>query len=233
MQSVSFQRRCPISKEVDDHKVCAFNLLATVAGELLLEKDVHPSSSSSLTLKDKPSVNEVIHDKEWHDKCKASKLDLSAQEKCGKSCVVSEIFSLDKDQDNALEFKSKDDSVSSAIEVGLSTGDRSNCNQEDEGMLQHKDALLNHGNFACKSDTDLCSLGGPVKCTSDNRKVVSGDDDDNLSGCNHLSTVMKKKKPFNFVPRIGGRRIRKILASKYWNAPKSKAEQFNRSGESL
>lgn len=165
------------------------------------------SSSNFSTHKDQSPVNEAIHDKQWQNKHKSLQLNLSTHEKC-ECFVVSVLFSLDNGQGVGSEFRANDDSVNSAIEVGLITDDRSNCNQDDEGMVQNKDALLSHGKFVCRSNTDLCSLGGPLKCIGDNRKVVGRDDDDNLSGCTCLSTI-KKKKPFNSVPRIGGRRVRK------------------------
>ncbi|XP_044505405.1 telomere repeat-binding protein 5-like [Mangifera indica] len=60
--------------------------------------------------------------------------------------------------------------------------------------------------------------------------VVSRDDDENSSGCTHPNTI---KKSFRPVPRIGDRRIRKILASKYWKVgPKLKdVTHSNANGE--
>ncbi|XP_031401686.1 telomere repeat-binding protein 2-like [Punica granatum] len=227
----SARRRCSIQKKVDDRKMHAFNLLAAVAGELLLEKAVCPSSSTSSTQKDQCPINEAGRDKEWQDRCNPLELKPSVHENRGKSFVVSELFSPDKDKNNGSEFKGKDDSVSSAIEVGLHEDSGSYSNQEDEVRVHNKEAQLNNGNFACSSDIDLCSLGSPIKCIRDNRKVFSRDDDDNLPGCTHPGTM--KKKPFTSVPRIGDRRIRKILASKYWKAPKLKVEHCSRSDGNL
>ena len=62
----------------------------------------------------------------------------------------------------------------------------------------------------------------------DDVNVVSRDDDEKSSGYTHPS---HRKKPFRPPPRIGDRRIRKILASKYWKlAPRFKDVTFSNSG---
>lgn len=207
----------------------AFDLLAAVAGQLLLEKDARSSSRNSSTHKDQYPILEAVHDEELLDKCKTLELEPSIHKNCGKSFLVSELLSLDKNQDCGFEFNAKDASAISAIDVGLDGDNRSNSNQGEEGKKLNKDPLLNHGKFTCSSHTDLCSLGDQIKCSSDNRKVDSRDDGENLSRCSYLSTI-KKKKPFSSVPHIGDRRIRKILASKFRKDSKLKA---GRSGESF
>ncbi|KAL5717318.1 hypothetical protein ACHQM5_010344 [Ranunculus cassubicifolius] len=48
-----------------------------------------------------------------------------------------------------------------------------------------------------------------------NGKLVRNDDDEKYSGCTHRST----RKAFRPPPRIGDRRIRRLLASRYWKVP--------------
>ncbi|KAF8395134.1 hypothetical protein HHK36_019075 [Tetracentron sinense] len=71
---------------------------------------------------------------------------------------------------------------------------------------------------------------GSFRGCQDDMKVVSRDDDENSSGCTQPSTIMKE---FRKQPRIGDRRIRKLLASKYWKvAPKLKDDELsNTDGE--
>ncbi|KAK4788638.1 hypothetical protein SAY86_019957 [Trapa natans] len=182
--------------------MCGFDLLATVAGDMLLDKDARLSSGSSSSYEGQSSVKEAVYDKVHQNEY--------------------------NDQGEGSEFKAKDDSINSAIEVWTRTDDRSNPVQDDEAIVHNK---LNIDKFVYRSSTDLCSLGGPVKSICDDRKVVSRDDDDKLFGCTRLSPMKKSTKPFNSVPRVCGRRIRKVLTSRCWHALKSRSAQFNRSGE--
>lgn len=60
-------------------------------------------------------------------------------------------------------------------------------------------------------------------------KLGSSDDDENLSSCNKLSNKLRVYRPGT---RIGDRRIRKLLTSKYWKtAPKLKDYEYSRSGK--
>ncbi|KAG9454661.1 hypothetical protein H6P81_007565 [Aristolochia fimbriata] len=57
---------------------------------------------------------------------------------------------------------------------------------------------------------------GPLPKSHNNVNVVSRDDDENSSGCTQPSTIsMKTYRP---PARFGDRRIKKLLASKYWKA---------------
>ncbi|CAK9139491.1 unnamed protein product [Ilex paraguariensis] len=71
---------------------------------------------------------------------------------------------------------------------------------------------------------------GPLPVYGDDVKLVVRDDDENSSGCTQPRTANKAYRPS---PRIGDRRIRKLLASKYWKVtPKLKnGEHFNNDTE--
>lgn len=80
-------------------------------------------------------------------------------------------------------------------------------------------------------DVKLPSCRNPVPNASFSRhrndiKLGSGDDDDNLSRFNKFSNKLKVYRP---VTRMGDRRIRKLLTSKYWKvAPKLKDFEHSR-----
>ncbi|GMH12745.1 hypothetical protein Nepgr_014586 [Nepenthes gracilis] len=68
----SARRRGSIWKKVEDNRLCAFDLLATVAGKLLLEGEISPTAR--LYGKDQGvSVQDVVN-QEQHDECKLSKI---------------------------------------------------------------------------------------------------------------------------------------------------------------
>ncbi|KAK4780207.1 hypothetical protein SAY87_016313 [Trapa incisa] len=219
----STRRTCPILRKTSDGKLRPFDILASVAGELLLKKDACSISHSSSTHRDQYPILEAVYDEKLPDKCKTLELKPSIPENCGKSLVVSESLSPKKDQDGGFEFNAKDASVSSAIGLSLDVDNRSISNLVDERKKLSKDVLMHDGKFGCSSYTDMCRLGNQIKYFSNKRKVDGSDDGENWSGCTPLSSMKKKMKPFNSVPRTGDRRIRKILASKFWKNSKLKS----------
>ena len=71
---------CSFRKKVDDNQMCAFDLLATVAGKLLLEDESSPSSSDRLTEKELSPTLQVSIEKEQQDEDKILRV-----EPCGHS----------------------------------------------------------------------------------------------------------------------------------------------------
>ncbi|GMN41480.1 hypothetical protein TIFTF001_010703 [Ficus carica] len=104
------------------------------------------------------------------------------------------------------------------------------CGSDDPMALQVEfPARINSDN-----DTKLPLHREPVPNASfsrhrNNIKLVGRDDDENFSRCNKPSTKVKANRP---PARIGDRRIRKLLTSKYWKAaPKLKdCEVFKSDG---
>lgn len=80
----------------------------------------------------------------------------------------------------------------------------------------------------------LCQNSVPNACfprLRNDTKLVSRDDDENLSWCFKRSTKLKAFRP---PTHIADRRIRKLLTSKYWKvAPKLKDCELPRSGKQL
>ncbi|XAR60605.1 hypothetical protein NMG60_11034044 [Bertholletia excelsa] len=135
---------------------------------------------------------------------------------------------------------------SSAIQLGVASSgckESCDCTLENDSKQQIKMEPPNNGNASISSKTDSCCLGnlelrdskpptlvsvdnsvklpfcsdnipsGSFPVTRDDVKLVIRDDDENSSGCSQPSTSIKA---FKAPPRIGDRRIRKLLASKYW-----------------
>ncbi|XVF05499.1 hypothetical protein REPUB_Repub05bG0177500 [Reevesia pubescens] len=106
------------------------------------------------------------------------------------------------------------------------------CPLEDPVVLDSKPHGLVSSDSSGKART--CGDQNPLSsfpAKRDDVNVVSRDDDEKSSGCTHPSPI---RKPFRPMPRIGDRRIRKILASKYWKvASRSKDATFSNSDENL
>ena len=285
----AFQRRGTVSKRADDNKMCAFDLLATVAGNLLLEKV--GSSTSINTASEKDQSATVNQDANVENK--DLKVEPCDQGICDRKLFVSEPANSLIHSSKESSFPQKDDnsgftSVLTASnsserlvtensddgEIKNETG--SSCSQIEEGLPMYRESgickldceakvlvkdelnnkvLIGAGADTCSSDNPVVveekppaflssdsSAKAPVcgdrvprsslPSSRDDVKIVSRDDDENSSGCTHPSTTRTRSKYFKQAPRIGDRRIRKILASKYWRAaPKYKAESHSNSGK--
>lgn len=266
--------------------MCAFDLLASVAGKLLLDPESSPSSSNTSSEKDQCTVvNQDIHDGN-----KALKVEHYDQRSCDRIFMVSEQVPQGHGENHSLkesllpqsddhsgftsvittsncserlgsdkmvngEIKNEMGSFVSKIEVGSSAYRESdNCKLDGEAKILVNDT----GKVLIGNDTDMCSSEDPVvwdgeppaivssdssakapfcgdhnpqsscPASRDDIKVVSRDDDENSSGCTHSNSSTKY---FKRAPRIGDRRIRKILASKYWKvSPRLKDETFSNPG---
>ncbi|XP_062084979.1 telomere repeat-binding protein 5-like isoform X2 [Humulus lupulus] len=270
----SARRRGTVKKRVEENQMCAFDLLATVAGNLLLEKESSPTSSNTLNQKDKC----VIVDQDGHDGNVPLKVEPCDQGTRDRKPFVSEHesqapnvnhsskeSSFPRNDDHSSftsimttsncserlvainsdtsKIKNEVGSFCSQIE-GLSMYRESGgCKLEGETKTLVKDESNNTGKVLIGTAADMCSSEYPtvfkgkplvlpssdcsakaplcgdhipqtsLPSTRDDVKVVSRDDDEKSSGCTHPSTTTRY---FKRAPRIGDRRIRKILASKYW-----------------
>lgn len=281
----SARKRCSFKKRAEDNQMCAFDLLATVAGKLLLEKQSTPSSSNTPTDEDRSAVAKEIQKKEMQDENKQLKVEACDQGSCDRGFFVSDLVSQAYDQKCSLKepscqqadahpgfasvittsdcsegfgdqklvngkTKIEMGTLANKVEVGPSRYmGYGNCKVEAETNKfikdeSHKTVKVQLGTRAdgCSSEDPLVWDGKPPAVSSDSSakaplcgdhgphisfpasqdyvNVVSRDDDENSSGCTHPNTT---KKSFRPAPRIGDRRIRKILASKYWKVtPKLK-----------
>ncbi|KAK4383477.1 Telomere repeat-binding protein 3 [Sesamum angolense] len=250
---MSSQRRGPRKKLVEDSKLCAFELLAAVAGKLLEESE---SSASSNIAEGKVKVGSCLDgDEKMQPKddiaTKSESLDRGSS---AESAFVPEICV----QEHKLLFKglpqAENDYVVDYSSVHASP-DPFSHKVESEPKVQSEDEKYQIGDLSMANrSTVKDSIGECVNTDVLNnsessvqlplyREPVAGaffrkhwndvklgirDDDENSFGCNKSSTRIR---PFRPQPRIGHRRIRKLMTSKYWKAaPKLKdCELYNTS----
>ncbi|XWS56591.1 hypothetical protein CRYUN_Cryun09bG0099000 [Craigia yunnanensis] len=281
----SIRRRGP-TKTVEDSQICAFELLASLAGKILRESESSASSYGSEG-HDHVSMGKHVVKQEIQYDDKPLKSECVEQGSCELSVVASE--STTENSDNSKEFthaendadlernstktqpacsKQISDDLKSAIckrnvAYGSFPGNLDGCSPNfgglfdglsENGVKQEREAKgLETGALSisntCPSkdpvdlsmtfpapinserDVKLPSCRDPVSNASFSRhrndtKLGSRDDDENFSRFNKLSNRFKVSRP---PTRIGDRRIRKLLTSKYWKgAPKLKDFEHSR-----
>ncbi|KAK8976644.1 hypothetical protein V6N11_057244 [Hibiscus sabdariffa] len=243
----SNRRRCRSRQAVEDSQICAFELLASLAGQLLQESESSASSNASGG-HDHVSIGKDVKQEIHSDDDKLLKFEFVEQGSCGASAAASE--STTENSDNVKEFKP---AGNDAILDHASIKTQPPCFEQISGNasyenLQERDAKgLDIGKSSIantcpmndpvelpmtfpspvisKRDAKLSSRKDPVPNASLSRrrndiKLGSKDDDENFSRFNRLSYRFKASRP---PARIGDRRIRKLLTSKYWKVgPKLK-----------
>ncbi|XP_022729573.1 telomere repeat-binding protein 5-like isoform X2 [Durio zibethinus] len=294
----SARKRVPFRKRVEDNQISAFDLLATVAGKLLLDKESTPASSNKLNAEDQSAVEKNNVKEERRDGNQLLKLETCNQDSTDRDFFVSELVS----QTNDPNYSSRESpSLQNNAHFGFSSViTTSDCSERFDAWKLMNGKIKNEmGSFPCKVETgpfvcetsggcikpesenkglkdeelditdkvsigeaaDTCLLEDPVvldgkppalvssdssgkarsfgnqnplsyfPANRDDVNVVSRDDDEKSSGCTHPSPI---RKPFRPTPRIGDRRIRKILASKYRKvAPRLKDVTYYNSDENL
>lgn len=286
----SARKRGTFRKRAEDNQMCAFDLLATIAGNIL--KEGSPTSSNTSNEKNQCACVK----KAWKTEDKPLKIEPCYQESCGRRVLVSELVHQAGDQNFSSresplpqndghsgiasvittdcseifvaeklvngENKNEMGSFASKVDLGFSGyRDSGDCKLDCETKMMIKDNLHKTGKVPIGTGADMCSLEDPVVCdgkppalvSSDSSvkvplcgdhiprssfstirdavKIVSRDDDENSSGCTHPSTIIKSVRS---VSRIGDRRIRKILASKYWKvSSKLKDDKLSNVGGDL
>ncbi|KAL5734682.1 hypothetical protein ACOSP7_032543 [Xanthoceras sorbifolium] len=285
----SIRRRAQPKKTDEDGQLCAFELLASLAKQLLQETE-SSSASSNASENDHSAIGKdaVENGRQYEDKpvktkcldqgsCEVSAVfSESASQNCNQKCLLNE-FPLAED-DDILQRTSKSMGSGSSGKIG---GDlkseicKSNIlkgnfpSQVKGGSPKFGESCFNGVENAfeqpietkvietgglnmattciSKDLTELCmtfpalansdkdvnlpSCRDPIPNASFSRhrndiKLGSRDDDDNLSRFNKFSNKLKVYRP---VTRIGDRRIRKLLTSKYWKvAPKLKDYEHSR-----
>lgn len=265
--------------------MCPFDLLATVAGKILLERESSPASTNASNEKDRSICIEQVRKNED----KAVKIEPCYQGSIDTRVLVSELAQQAEESllpqndghsgfasvvttdcsecfvDEKLvngENKNEMGSFASKVDLGFSgyreSGDcKLDCGTkiiikdelqktgkvpngagagisclEDPGVWDGKHSALVSSDSSVK--VHLCGDNIPLSSFPASRedvKIVSRDDDENSSGCTHPSIIRKSGRS---VSRIGDRRIRKILASRYWKvSPKLKDETHSNVGKLL
>lgn len=246
----SARGRSPLNKKVKDNQVCAFEILASIAGKLLEESESSASSNASegFIVQDrqnevKPSIAEGIHHGSSGESIFTT--EVASQNLDQKSFVHTETgFSLEKAEKanvkiEAVESDNKDRIYSNRL---LETPEkfRESCNRKiKKGFRSNKCGL--------KDRLELYMSPAPVDSKINVKyplhrkpfptdtftkhgngiKLDFRDDDENFLRCTKVCT---KSKAFRSPRRMAHRRIKNLLSSKYWNvAPKLKDCELSRS----
>ncbi|KAI3772320.1 hypothetical protein L6452_03502 [Arctium lappa] len=204
-----------VKKNEDHNQMCAFDLLATIAGKLLLEGN----NSADNKLNQEETVKETTVKTE-EDSSKANACD---QESCNKSFFVSEIIPKAPVTDtcsgpaSGITVSDCLDKVPSASRS--LNGENVGCKIEDIIDKQMTNEAPNNGKPPVVNNLDS------------NVNLVVRDDDENSSWCTQRQTL--NNKTFRPPSRIGDRRIRRLSASKQWKvAPKlNNGVHFNTDAE--
>ncbi|XVF23915.1 hypothetical protein REPUB_Repub13aG0081300 [Reevesia pubescens] len=281
----SIRRRGRSKKIVEDSQICAFELLASLAGKLLQEESESSASSNTSAGHDHVSIGKDVVKQEIQYEDKPLKTECVEQGSCEVSVVASELTT--ENSDNLKGFTQAENDV---ILERTSAKTQPTCLDQFSGDLKSVICKENvayanfHGNVdgcspnfgefcygksenrfkleqdakgletgalgianICPSkdpvdlsmtflapinrDVKLPSRRDPVPNASFSRhrndiKLGSRYDDENFSRFNKLSNRFKASRP---PTRIGDRRIRKLLTSKYWKvAPKLKDFEHSR-----
>ncbi|KAG5557634.1 hypothetical protein RHGRI_007778 [Rhododendron griersonianum] len=280
----SIRRRDLLKRTIEDSQICAFELLATVAGKLLLESE-GSASSNAAEGKDPSSLHSGGVKQEQLEGAKALRSECLDQGSCvesvsvagrhvesilrefpsavcdpvleSTSVILSSNFSGKVGHDLKLEIPEKPTSLeksSCKIEGGSSDIGQS-CDGyvdsgiarqlEDEGDRNYNVHLTTANTSNPKDEMEICVNTHPlnnsdssVQLTSfrdsipnasfprrrNNVKVGTRDDDEKFVGSNLPNSKIRAFRP----QRIGHRRIRKLLTSKYWKvAPKLKDCEYS------
>ncbi|KAK8550882.1 hypothetical protein V6N13_119389 [Hibiscus sabdariffa] len=289
----SARKRVPFRKRVEGNQISAFDLLAAVAGKLLLDKESAPATNNTRSAEDQCAVETNTLKEESEDGNQSLKLETSNQDSANAEFFASELVPQTSDPNYSskqspslrngalvatsdclerfdaqklMNGKIKNEMgglVACNVETGPSvcgtsggriktvsknklltdeeldrTGKASigevadMCPLEDAVVLDVKPPAL------VSSDTSIkvpsCVDHNPLVSFSakqDDVNVVSRDDEEKSSGCTHPSPL---REPFRSTPHIGDRRIRKILASKYWKVgPRSKNVPYSNYDENM
>ncbi|KAL6131480.1 hypothetical protein ACLB2K_069855 [Fragaria x ananassa] len=269
----SARRRGPQKKPVEDEQICAFELLASIAGKLLQESESSSASSNASQGESQPAFgkevkqeiqdeHKLLKDECLYPGCSEESVSLELTSKSiDRKCTLKEF--LHSESDTALEHASIITSSHSSENLagqtkpvirsskptlhnysgklgrgspgigessfgnlgtpkgseGLETG---GCNRAN--TCSSKDPMELHAEYPATVDGDnnvkLSLYRNLIPNASFSRrrnhiKLGIRDDDEKFSRCNKLSTKVKVFRPPS---RIGDRRIRKLLTSKYWKA---------------
>ncbi|XP_020267619.1 telomere repeat-binding protein 5-like isoform X2 [Asparagus officinalis] len=208
-----------IRKKLDNKQISAFDLLATVAGELLSEREnslpqCKISGTVNPTIKQEQQENEMPFKAEVFDQgsCNESTLGSESAFKRQISCK------LEKPSQTLKSLEGKKGELSS-IAMKCDIDGKVEIGQSGPGILEDPMDLDAKPPALVSSDSSVkvpISRSSSFSKSRDKNELVDGDGDENSSWCTHPCT--DAAKAFR-LQRIGDRRIRKLLASKIWKVP--------------
>jgi hypothetical protein len=250
------QGRGPLNKTVEDGQVCAFEILASIAGKLLEESVSSASSNAS----EGNSQGVIAQDRQ--DEGKPSIMEGIHQGSCTESIFTTDVASQNRDQKPLLHVKSdfsseksekanvKTETVESYNKYGSYTNRlveapenfRESCNRKIKkgfrydkcGLKDRLELYMSPSLVDSKINVKYPLYRKPFPTDSFTKrgngiKIDFRDDDENFLRCTKVCT---KSKAFRSPRRMAHRRIKNLLSSKYWNvAPKLKDCEISRSGK--
>ncbi|XP_038706755.1 telomere repeat-binding protein 5 isoform X2 [Tripterygium wilfordii] len=175
----SARRRGSFGSRVEDKQMCAFDLLASVAGKLLLKKGTTSTSSNTSTDKDQfEAVNDSVKGECPYDG-KPFKEVTCDERSCDKSFFVSEILSLGHDHRCKEDLHMLNEVNSGVASLITSVDCSERLDVEKLGECRSNNSL---GSIANKVDVGS-DYGKPDKCKLDSatRQVVNGSGIDTCS----------------------------------------------------
>lgn len=265
-------RRGLHKKKVDDSQICAFELLASLAGKLLQQSETSSSSSAS-DPNDQPAVgDDVIKQEQEEDK--VLKTEFVDQGSCEESAFIPEFAPSIIDRKCILKESqhSESDSILEQSSIITNADSSKKISTDVKSMIcksknschdfpckierafpydgEYRDDFVENG-FSRRREADALETGGlttdntcdlkdsskkyppPINSENDvkvplrrdpvpnasilrlmnDSKLGIRDDDENFSRCNNPGTM---PRAYRHPSRIGDRRIRKLLTSKYW-----------------
>ncbi|KAL2990816.1 hypothetical protein AAZX31_11G224000 [Glycine max] len=253
----SARRRIAFKKAVEDGQVCAIELLASLAGQLLQESEGSASSNASEGNHHPPFSQGVI-EQDIQDGVKPLKKEEIHQGSCVESTFKTEVASQNSSQKPLSHTKTGHVSVNNSsdccekVEADVKSEifewdnkfgnysnrlveTRENFRKSSDGKIKNGFKREQEAGSSCIRGSNLadkCSLEGHLEFASFSRngngiKLGFRDDDENFLRCKKFCT---KPKAFRSPRRIAHRRIRNLMSSKYWKtAPKLKDSELSRS----
>ncbi|MFQ6624679.1 hypothetical protein Gotur_003500 [Gossypium turneri] len=171
----SARKRVPFKKRVEDKRISAFDLLATVAGKLLLDKESTPVSSNTSSAEDQSKVEKNTVKEERRDGNQSSKLETCDQYSNDREFIVSQLVSQTNDLRSCSFRKSL--SLKNDTHFGLTSVVTTSDCSERSGVLKLMNGKIKNemGILPCKVETGpfLCrASGGRIKLEFENKGPI-------------------------------------------------------------
>ncbi|MBA0609345.1 hypothetical protein Godav_021412, partial [Gossypium davidsonii] len=168
-------KRVPFKKRVEDKRISAFDLLATVAGKLLLDKESTPVSSNTSSAEDQSKVEKNTVKEERRDGNQSSKLETCDQYSNDREFIVSQLVSQTNDL-RSCSFR-KSPSLKNDTHFGLTSVVTTSDCSERSGVLKLMNGKIKNemGSLPCKVETGpfLCGAsGGCIKLEFENKGPI-------------------------------------------------------------
>ncbi|MBA0552629.1 hypothetical protein Golob_023422, partial [Gossypium lobatum] len=168
-------KRVPFKKRVEEKRISAFDLLATVAGKLLLDKESTPVSSNTSSAEDQSKVEKNTVKEERRDGNQSSKLETCDQYSNDREFIVSQLVSQTNDL-RSCNFR-KSPSLKNDTHFGLTSVVTTSDCSERSGVLKLMNGKIKNemGSLPCKVETGpfLCGAsGGRIKLEFENKGPI-------------------------------------------------------------